>query len=209
MQFIFPPRPRGALPPKELSYYEGLGIFVVQNKLQGSRAVVHVKDGRVEIGSRHGRPFKNYTLTKQLRDEVLALPGLNRSLEYWLDGELLIKTTAKDTKGKLVLFDVLQCGKYLFLQPNLLGRLKLLEEICGNPTELDSLRGMAFRVSDNILMIKTIYSDFENAFNKKYGDEVEGLVLKKKNSVLDNFGQKEYEVDWIIRCRHPFKAAQF
>ena len=209
MPIMYPPRPRGAVPPSELPYYENLGVFC-QNKLQGARTVIHIlKNGSVEMFSRHGKPFANYKMPKFMQNEILALPGLKIGVEYWLDGEVMIKTKAEDTKGKLILFDILQYDKYLFLKPNLEGRLKLLNEICGYPTNLDSLRGMAYKVSENVMMIKTIYSNFKEAFNKDYGDEVEGLVLKKKDSVLDNFGQKEYLVDWLIRCRKPHKNYQF
>ena len=48
-------------------------------------------------------------------------------MEYWLDGEVLIKTKAKDTKGKIVLFDILQAGKYLFMKfHDQMGRLAML-----------------------------------------------------------------------------------
>jgi ATP-dependent DNA ligase len=210
MPIMYPPRPRGAVPASELPYYENLGVFCAQNKLQGARTVIHIlKNGSVEMFSRHGKPFANYKMPKFMQNEILALPGLKIGVEYWLDGELMIKTKAEDTKGKLILFDILQYDKYLFLKPNLEGRLKLLNEICGYPTNLDSLRGMAYKISENVMMIKTIYSNFKEAFNKDYGDEVEGLVLKKKDSVLDNFGQKEYLVDWLIRCRKPHKNYQF
>lgn len=210
MQPIWPPRPRGAVPPSELAYYESLGTYVAQNKLQGANSVIHFsKYGEVSIFSRHGAPFKSYQLTKNMQEELLNLPGLQKGIEYWLNGELLIKTKAEDTKGKLVLFDILQYDKYLYLKTNLENRLQLLDEICGCSRKLDPWRGMAFQVSENIMMIKTIYSNFVEAFNKDYGDDVEGLVLKKKNSVLDNFGQKDYLVDWMIRCRKPHKNYQF
>jgi hypothetical protein len=128
--------------------------------------------------------------------------------EYWLDGEILIKTIANDTKDKVVLFDVLQAGEYLFLR-NQLDRLEVLKKICGEPTKLDSFRGMAYVVSPNVLMAPTFYSNFVQEFNKDYKEEVEGLVLRRKDSLLDNFGNKEYLVDWIIRCRRENKNCLF
>lgn len=210
MSVIFPPRPKSAIPPKELDYYEKTGIWCVQPKYNGARSVVSVSpEGKVEIYSRHGRKHLNYTMPNFMEKEIQAIPGLKPGIQYWLDGELLNKTTAKDTKGKLVLFDVLQIDKYLFLKPNQVERVELLKGICGNPTKLDPWRGMSYQFSENIMMAPTFFSNFSQEFAKDYGDEVEGLVLRKKDSVLDNFGQKEYEVNWLVRCRKPHKNYSF
>lgn len=207
---LFPPRPKGAIPPTELPYYESLGMYCVQPKYNGARSVIHITpDREVRIYSRHGRPHRNYTMPVSIAKELLALPGLTSATEVWLDGELLSKTTATDTKNKIVLFDVLYYGHYLYMQPDQKGRLELLKEICGRPNELDPLRKMGYSISKNLLLAPTFYSNFKDEFNKDYGDEVEGLVLRKMDSVIDNFGQKEYLVNWLIRCRHPHKNCNF
>ena len=116
MSIIFPPRPKGAIPPTELPYYESLGIYCAQLKYNGSRSIVHIStNGDVSIYSRHGRPHKNYQMPVAIAKEILALPGLKKGVEVLLDGELLSKTTAKDTKNKIVFFDILQYGNYFFL----------------------------------------------------------------------------------------------
>ena len=141
--------------------------------------------------------------------QFLSLPGLEPNKEYWLDGELLIKTKATDTKDKIVLFDVLQAGKYLFGK-NQMDRLALLNQICGNPKDFDPQRGMGFLVTADILLAPVFETDFVNRFQEKIEfDECEGLVLRKRNSTLDNFGAKEYEVGWIVRCRKPHKNYRF
>lgn len=207
---IYPPRPKGAIPPSELDYYESLGIYGVQPKFNGSRCPIHISaDGQVFAYSRHGRAHRNYEMPISVMREILALPGLKKGIEVWLDAELLSKTTAPDTKNKIVLFDVLHYDKYLFLSPDQRGRIKLLTDICGNPTKLDTLRGMAYVISENLLMAPTFYSNFKEEFDKDHGNEVEGLVLRKLNSVIDNFGQKEYLVDWLIRCRRGNKNCDF
>ena len=40
-------------------------------------------------------------------------------------------------------------------------------------------------------------------------DEIEGLVLRKKNSSITNAGSKEYDVSWIIRCRKPHSGGTY
>jgi len=207
---IFPPRPKGAIPPGELGYYESLNLYCAQPKYNGSRNPIHISaDGQVSSYSRHGRAHRTYAMPESVKSEILALPGLPKGIEVWLDAELLSKTTAADTKHKIVLFDILHYDKYLFLSPNQVGRLELLAKVCGNPTKLDSMRAMGYVVSDNILLAPTFYSGFKEEFVKDRGDEVEGLVLRKLNSTIDNFGQKEYEVNWLIRCRRPHKNYNF
>lgn len=207
---IYPPRPKGAIPPDELDYYESLGIFCTQPKYNGSRNVIHIlPDGQVFCYSRHHRKHLVYEMPEFVKNEIRNLPGLQKGIEVWLDSELLSKTTPTDTKNKIVLFDVLQHDKYLFLSPDQKGRLEILAKICGNPTKLDNMRGMGYTVSDTILMAPTFYINFRAEFDKDRGPEVEGLVLRKINSTLDNFGQKEYEVNWLIRCRKENKNVPF
>jgi ATP-dependent DNA ligase len=206
---IFPPRPKSAIPPHQLPRYEKTSLWVVQYKYNGSRMVIHIEPGdKVSVWSRHGDAHRSYTLPSDVRDQILLLPGLDKSLEYWLDAELLIKTSAEDTKGKIILFDILQAGKYLFMMEQM-SRLILLDEICGKPRVLDNWRGMGYGVSEDILMAPTFTQDFLDRFKDSKGDEVEGLVLRKKSSVLDNFGQKKYEVGWIVRCRREHKNYNF
>lgn len=208
---IFPPRPKGRIMPTELPRLEKLGIYVCQPKYQGSRICINIAaDETVTSCDRHGSTHASFHLSQQQIQELLALPGRKKGLEYWLDGEVLIKTKAKDTKGKIVLFDILQAGKYLFMKPDQMVRLAMLDELCGNARTIDPWRGIAYQVSNNILLSPYFDKDFADSF-KKYtnDDEVEGLVLREKKSVLDNFGQKEYEISWMVRCRKPHKNYNF
>lgn len=209
MSYIFPPRPKGAVPPHELPRFERQGNWCIQPKFKGARCVVTVsEDSTVECYGRHGRDFLVYSMPKSLRDEVLAL-RLTKGVRYVFDSELMIKTKAEDTKGKLILFDVLQQGKYFFYSLNQRQRLELLDQICGKPRKLDPWRGMAYTVSKNVLMAPVYFSNFSKEFEKELGEEVEGVVLRNLDSVIDNFGEKEYEVSWMIRCRKPAKHCNF
>ncbi len=209
MHFIFPPRPKGAVPPHELPYFEKQGTWCVQPKLKGARNVITVFDGIVNCYGRHGRNFQSYNMPENVKKEILALPGLKKGVNYVFDSEVMIKTKAQDTKGKIILFDILQYDKYLFMNPNQKKRLELLDEICGRPRNLDPWRAMVYQISENVTMAPTYYSDFANRFSIDYGEEVEGLVLRKLDLVIDNYGQKEYEVTWMIRCRKPDRLCNF
>jgi len=208
-QVLYPPRPKGRMLPSELSGYDKTGKWVAQRKFNGTRTLVHVFGSHVCLQSRYGDSHKNFQLNAQLREEILSL-ALDKNLEYWLDGEILdAKTKNPDYKGKIVLFDVLQEGSYLFGGPDLLQRYENLKIICKNPQEKEP-GGLALKVTPNIWLAETFSKDFVDLFQDFIdNDEIEGLVLKKRNSVIDNVGSKEYEISWQIRCRKPHKNYNF
>jgi hypothetical protein len=141
--------------------------------------------------------------------------------EYWLDGELLNnKTSDEYYKNRIVLFDILQAGKYFFGGPTLMERQQMLVSICGNPVGLESGRGIALDVTENVWLAQTFTDNFVDRWNDFINfdevnklayvvNEIEGLVLKQSKSVIKNFGNKEYEVDWQVRCRKPEKGYDF
>lgn len=120
------------------------------------------------------------------------------------------KTKSKEYKNKIILFDVLHADRYLINEPDQVGRLKILSEICRNPTKPEPTNGIALLVTEDIWMAETWASDFEGYFQEFLDlDEVEGLMLRKANSSLDSFGQKEYEVTWMVRCRKPHRSGTY
>lgn len=206
---IYPPRPKGAIPRTQLNYLESTGLWIAQYKYQGSRCLIHIEpNSNITMWSRHGAKHRSYELTTSVHQQLANLPGLETNKEYWLDGELLIKTTPKDTKGKIVLFDVLQAGRYL-IGCDQMTRLDILDNICGKPRELDSLRQMAYVITPDVWMAPFFTGGFDNLFDEDHGVEVEGILLRKIKSTLDNYGHKEYNIDWMVRCRRPSKLAPF
>ena len=204
-EFLFPPRPKNKMDPRELPNYEATGKWVVQPKFNGSRNLIHITPERkVVLWTRHGEHPKTLPFTTSLRDQILSL-NLEKGLEYWIDSEAMTKTTTPETKNKLVLYDVLQAGNYFFNSPDQMGRLDKLRGICGNPTALEPWKGIAYVVRPDIWMTPTWDKDFVKHFKDAYVDDLEGLVLRKKDSVLGSFGNKYYEVSWMIRCRKPHK----
>jgi hypothetical protein len=195
---------------------EAQGIWLWQRKFNGDRCIALRDKEGWHIGNRHGKWKPRYELS-ELRAELdgLDLPAGN----HCFDGELM-------ADGTLVLFDVLMLEKYLFgvNQPK---RLALLEGVCRSPTELCDTK-IAFRVSDRVLMAEHGDSAFLDRFNdfftyrsgggpglKDGGVQddsnglVEGLMLRKRDGVLDNWGSSKYEVDWLLRCRVAAKNYSF
>jgi hypothetical protein len=211
MPILYPPHPALKISADKLGRYEATGKWVAQRKFNGTHVLLYVSPERdVTILTRHGSPPKLFSLTNQHKDQILSL-NLEPGKDYWLDGELLDhKTKSKQYKGKIVLFDVLHAGRYLINQPDQIGRLKLLSEICRNPTELEPNFGIALRVTEDVWMAETWTNDFERHFEEfLHLDEIEGLLLRRSKSFLDSFGQKEYDVSWMVRCRKPHPGGTY
>ena len=200
---IFPPRPRGKLNPKDLPYYNSQGIWCAQRKFNGSRNLIHVKKtGELSLLSRHGESHRKFVLGGSFRDEILSALRLQPGVEYWLDSELMNKQV--NATNEIVLYDVLQAGKYLFGSPDQLTRLEILKDICGNPTTLEP-GGIALKVTSRLWMAETFMDEFVARYQESLENpKLEGLLLRKRKAALDNFGTAEYETGSMIRCRKPF-----
>lgn len=199
---IFPPRPRGKMQPLDLPYYEASGLWLAQPKYNDSRTLLHHHvDGRLTVHNRHGGTHVRWQLTSQIAAEIRANLRLDPKLEYWLDGGVMNKH--RGGKGQFVFFDVLQAGRYFFGRPTQVERLQLLDLICNEPRAMTQ-DGWAYQISENLWMSPTWDDDFVRHYQDALAAEyVEGLVLRQKDSALDNYGRLEYECDWMIRCRKP------
>ena len=211
--YVYPPRPKGKIYPAQLPAEEKKGVWVAQRKFNGTRSPIRVTaDRQVFVWGRHGEPHKQFEASKDLISQVLAL-DLQPDWEYWLDGEVLNNKTSNPAyKDKIVLFDLIYMGKKdepvnkLFGMTNQLQRLALLTKICRFPTKLEPANGIALAVSNNIWMAETWDADFVKHYQEKIDlDEIEGLFLRNKKSVIDNIATKEYECTWCVRCRKPHK----
>ncbi len=202
-KYIYPPRPKSLMQPSQLAHEEGRGCWLWQHKFNGDRCVVVIdvgeKNRSVHLANRHGK-FHPTSKFQKLRQELCGSKLLLPKGLHYLDAEIL----DGDLSETIVLFDVLQIEKYL-IGVSQEQRIDLLTAICGSPTEL-CYHGVALQVTPNIWMTQSGTKDFVQHFEEHIESPlIEGLVLKKKASVLDNWGSKEYEVDWQIRCRKPAK----
>jgi hypothetical protein len=204
VKILFPPRPKGKMLSSDLPFYESTGKWVAQRKFRGSRIVIYIStDRKITVGNRHGRQFSKFSLEKSFAEEILSVLSLEEGLDYWLDGELMNKD--KNATNEIILFDILQAGRYFFSKPQL-ERLELLDKICGFPQKL-CRQGFALEVSTHLWLAQKFTSNFSDRFDESLPvPQLEGLVLRKKLAGLDNFGDKEYETANLIRCRKPFRA---
>lgn len=208
-RIIYPPRPQGKIPPGHLQRYEKRPGWVVQRKFNGTRNLIWVSPDHGEVKFyRPGEEHRQYKLEASMRKQVLELNLPDG--ECWLDSELLYaKTTTPDYKGRVVLFDILHAGNYLFGK-KLANRLDILQKVCGNPQSREPNLGLALQVTNDIWMAETFDCDFRSRFEDFINHpEIEGVVLKRLAATLDNTGAKKYEVPWQIRVRKPHKNYQF
>lgn len=208
MKIMYPPHPKGKIAKHRLGRYEKSGRYLAQLKYNGQHVVICITaDRQVYTLTRHGEPTKRFHLTQTHIDEFLSL-DLEEGQEYWFAGELFYaRTTSQgynvDSGGRFVLFDLLQNGEYLF-GVDQITRLKTLEKICRYPTELEPTQGIALKVTEHIWLAETFENDFKGHWEKLiHIPEIEGLVLREKNSVLDHTGDRQYDVTWMIRVRKP------
>lgn len=203
-RYVYPPRPKGKMHPRDLEREERRRVWLAQYKFKGSRTLVHLEaNGQVQFYNRHGEIHKRFKPSQELVQEFRSL-NLQPNVDYVLDGELLDHFT-KHIKGTIVLFDVLWAGRYL-LGCEQQKRLQILREICGSPSILEP-EGRAFEVSPHIWMAETFDRDFANRFSWAAArPELEGLVLRKRDAKLDNMGHAEYETAHQLRCRRPEKV---
>lgn len=198
-KYIYPPRPKGTIHPGLLPNYDN-GNWLAQLKFDGDRCVA-VIDKKVCLSNRHGKfhPDRNLPVLKR------ELSDLNLPIGTYLDGELLHPAVDQT----LVLFDVLQLGQEYLFGEEQARRLDLLKDICKTPTsEVDG--GIAYQVSPHIWMARCWNGGFADLFKWFTPHElIEGLVLRKVGSIIDNWGASEYEVDWQIRCRKPSKKYRY
>ena len=108
-----------------------------------------------------------------------------------------------------MLFDLLQAGDYLF-GVDQVTRLETLEKICRHPIKLEPHHGVALVVTEHIWLAEVFDKDFETHWEKLiHIPEIEGLVLREKDAILDNTGHKQYDVGWMVRVRKPDRGGNY
>lgn len=198
MRIIYPPRPQGKISPTQLPTLEKRQKYVAQRKFRGARNLIHRSTkGEISMYSRHGRKHLRYKMPSELKKELSAL-NFEKGEEYWLDSELMDPRIPH----VVILFDVLQAGKYLY-GVSQMERLDLLRKICNNP-QSHSEPDISLCVSKHVWLAEHWTVGFSQRFEEALtNDLIEGLVLREKESILDNWGVSEYEIAWQLRVRKP------
>ena len=199
-RYIFPPRPKNAVPQSELLSWDN-GSMIAQPKLNGSNATIYTNGVEVFTMNRHG---DRLTRVQIKSEEILSL---YKGTGGWsaFNGEYMNKSKYDENKKlfnhKFVIFDILiNDGDYL-ISKTVEQRIELLDQMFG---QNDSEKDYLYSVSDNIYRVKS----YENNLNMIYDkfvqvDMLEGLVLKRKNARLETSGSELNNTKMAIKCRKP------
>ena len=224
-RYIFPPRPlHDAVPFSEVQMYSTYG-WVAQTKFNDKRTEISVSGNDVEIFNRHKSKHKTFTLTPELKTEILTVLrdvlGLDISDWSYLDGGLLDGKN-KLISGLLVIWDILVRDGDWLLGTTYGERYQWLLDkavAAGGKPFIVTINGQEFdfgvRLSDHIFLPR-ISEDFNSvweftqAVNKAAGwstegggePVLEGIITKNPKGVLKpDLGREANNCDWSARSR--------
>lgn len=205
--YIYPPRPKNPIPPSELDYYDGRNRFIAQPKLNGSNLSIYTNGGRkMYLQNRHDQPMSSVMITQEIKE-------LYRGDGGWmiLNGEYLNKNQ-KNSFGtfnhKFVLFDILAYDGDHLVGKTFEERINLIYELYGEETFSND--NNLNQISENTFSVKSFYKDFHRKYKEITSIPVyEGLVLKRKNSKLENGLSEMNNVRSQIKCRKETRNYRF
>jgi ATP-dependent DNA ligase len=180
-RYIYPPRPKNAIPTSELDFWDN-GTMIAQIKTNGSNGVIFMNGHDVYIFNRHGQRMTNHNLDFEELSTIYSGNG-------WMviNGEILNKSKRDELgnnfNGNFIIFDILVYNSEYLIGKTFGERIDLLENIYGTRCgEKDYL----YNISENIHLVKSYESGFKNLFNEYTPiDMVEGVVLKRKAAKLE------------------------
>lgn len=205
-KYIYPPRPKNALPPKDLDFLDN-GKYMVQPKLNGSNCTIYTNGIEVYVMNRHNEKMSNFNIPEK---EILNLHVIDKGKWIVLNGEYLNKGT-KDENGtkwvnKLILFDILVFNDQYLIGETFKTRIELLENIYGRSL----YNGYLYNISDHVKMVKTYESNFKNLFDELIKiDMYEGLVIKLKKAKLKRGNRVDNNSNTQAKSRKPTKNYKF
>jgi ATP-dependent DNA ligase len=168
--------------------------YIVEKKYNGIRLELFYTNGNFEFWNRHGemlsyRPDKNMMMSLEMMS--MKLDG-----DCIFDGELR-HNKVKGINNKIILYDVFMWNGNLLTNVKFEDRRKILQRILS--------------VDSNPLGITKQYlSNFKDNFENFILDiEIEGIVVKRKNGVLNLSRTRNQDSRWMFKARRPSKNYMF
>ena len=218
-QYLWPPRPKKAIPDRQLGRYERKG-WVAQMKKNGTCTVVFVApDGEITWKTRHNDDHKAWVPSNRTA-EVFQRDNLPGKGWYVFVVEVLHNKT-KQLKDTVYIFDILVNDGELLLNTTFTERMDMLKEIYAPFIHEDdnviSLGGEShYTLTPNCWLAKTITEDFEKVMRianqqKPDGNAPvdEGIVLKRPNAKLVMPTKESANSTWQVKCRVAHKNYDF
>lgn len=206
--YLWPPRPRAAIPSQLLNDYESRG-WVAQAKMNGTCNLTFVSpDREVTFKTRHDADHKQWSPTAASSDFFRKLPGNGW---YVFVGELLHNKTP-NIKDTHYVFDLLVADNDYLTSRTFLERRAMLEDLMPVQQEHE----FWYKCESNIWLARNLTSDFKATWervneeqNLRSSPSIEGLVLKNPTSRLKVCGKKDANAIWQAKCRIEHKNYSF
>ncbi len=206
-RYIFPPRPKNAIPDSDLNFWDNRSL-VAQPKLNGSNCVIFTNGEKLMIMNRHSQYMTNVDIQRQ---EVLDLFKGEPGKWMVLNGEYLNKSKQDENRQtfnhKLVIFDILVYNSDYLVGKTFQERINLLDELYG---QNDSEKSYLYSISNNVYRVKSFESGFKSLYDQLTPiDMIEGLVLKRKNARLEIGNTENNNIKSQLKARKATKNYKF
>jgi hypothetical protein len=207
--YIFPPRPKTAIPFADAPRYAD-GRWQAQLKLNGTRNLIAVSpDGEVDFWNRHKERHRAWTPPTWIADEVRARFACGK----WtvLDSELLHSKHAS-VKDTLYLFGALVLGGQHLVGETYEACYAGLVGACGAVgPDVPGYGGYVAEAGRGLWLARMIPPDrWPDAWDVASRSPVaEGLVLKRVKARLEPGRAENNNGTWMIRCRKASKSFAF
>jgi hypothetical protein len=205
-RYVFPPRPKNAVPQSELDFWDG-GTMIAQPKLNGSNTTIYTNGIKVIVMNRHNQRLTNFRITDE---EVISM---YRGNGEWMaiNGEYMNKSKNdkynKVFNHKFVIFDILILeGNYL-VGTTFEKRVDMLDNMYG---QIECDDEFLYNISENIFRVKSYKIQFNYIFTKLVEiDMYEGLVMKRRNAKLEMGTSELNNTKSQIKIRKATKSYKY
>ena len=204
-RYIFPPRPKNAIPDTELSFWDN-GSLLAQPKLNGSNCVIFTNGEKTIVMNRHNQRLTNFNISDNEIKDIYRGEG-------WmiLNGEYMNKSKSDENNQvfnhKFVIFDILGFNGEYLVGKTFEERIQLLDTIYG---QVDSEKEYLFKLTENVYRVKSYVVDFKSLYDKLTPiDMIEGLVMKRKNARLELGTSENNNTKSQLKCRKATKNYKY
>jgi hypothetical protein len=204
-RYIFPPRPKNAIPDTELEFWDN-GSLIAQPKLNGSNCVIFTNGEKTIVMNRHNQRLTNFNISENEIKDIYRGEG-------WmiLNGEYMNKSKSDENNQvfnhKFVIFDILGFNGDYLVGKTFEERIQLLDSIYG---QVDSEKEYLFKVTENVYRVKSYVGDFKSLYDKLTPiDMLEGLVMKRKNARLELGTSENNNTKSQLKCRKATKNYKY
>ena len=205
-RYIFPPRPKNAIMPSELSFWDN-DSMIAQPKLNGSNCVLFISPDKIYSMNRHNQALTSFNLSEE------EIQSIYRGTGGWmvLNGEYMNKSKSDENgevfNHKFIIFDILVHDSNYMVGSTFKQRVELLDELYGT---VECKKQFLYEITDNVYRVKSYTNDFEELYNELVQtDMYEGVVMKRANARLEMGTSELNNTKSQLKCRKPTKNYKF